>query len=296
MTREPTELQEHGAEVASGQRFEFGKNWASFLTTVDDQRVEEAKKSLAAMLDTADLRGRTFLDVGCGSGLFSLAARLLGARVHSLDYDPSSVQCARELKRRYAPEDINWTIEEGSALDQTYLSALGRFDVVYSWGVLHHTGSMWIALSNVGNLVASDGSLFIAIYNDQGSRSVRWRKVKELYNRLPHYLRFLVVVPFSCVLLWRPLVKGVLRGRPLEYFRDYKKRRGMSAWHDVIDWLGGLPFEVARPDTIFDFYRARGFALTRLVTDRGSGCNEFVFVRDNSSTQSANIRRAGQSK
>jgi 2-polyprenyl-3-methyl-5-hydroxy-6-metoxy-1,4-benzoquinol methylase len=290
MMREHVELQEHSVEVASGERFEFGKNWASFLKTVDDQRVDEAKKSLTAMLDSVDLKGKTFLDVGCGSGLFSLAARLLGARVHSLDYDPSSVQCARELKRRYAPEDLNWTIEEGSALDQAYLSALGRFDVVYSWGVLHHTGSMWIALDNVGDLVASEGSLFIAIYNDQGSRSVRWRKVKELYNRLPSYLRFLIVVPFSCVLLWRPFVKGLLRGRPLEFFLDYKKRRGMSVWHDVLDWLGGLPFEVAKPEAIFDFYKARGFALSRLVTDRGSGCNEFVFVKQGSSAIATNTR------
>jgi 2-polyprenyl-3-methyl-5-hydroxy-6-metoxy-1,4-benzoquinol methylase len=279
MTREPMEPKEHGAEVASGERFEFGKNWTSFLKTVDDQRVEEAKKSLSAMLAVIDLNGKTFLDVGCGSGLFSLAARLLGAKVHSLDYDPSSVRCARELKRRYLPGDRNWTIEEGSALDQAYVSSLGRFDVVYSWGVLHHTGSMWIALDNVGHIVAPGGSLFIAIYNDQGSRSVRWRKVKELYNWLPRYLRFLIIVPFACLLLWRPVIKGAVRGHPFEFFRDYKKRRGMSVWHDILDWLGGLPFEVAKPEQIFDFYKKRDFVLDRLTTDRGSGCNEFLLVR-----------------
>ena len=279
MIQEPPEVTAHRAEVAAGQRFEFGKNWASFLKTVDDQRIEEAKKSLTAMLDAIDHKGKTFLDVGCGSGLFSLAARLLGAKVHSLDYDPSSVRCARELKRRYVPEDLNWTIEESSALNQEYLSSLGRFDVVYSWGVLHHTGSMWVALDNVVNLVAPGGSLFIAIYNDQGSRSVRWRKVKELYNHLPYFLRFLIIVPFGCLLLWRPLVKGLARGRPLEFFRDYKKRRGMSVWHDILDWLGGLPFEVAKPEQIFDFYKSRDFVLDRLTTDRGSGCNEFLFIR-----------------
>jgi 2-polyprenyl-6-hydroxyphenyl methylase/3-demethylubiquinone-9 3-methyltransferase len=279
MIQEPPEVTEHQAEVASGQRFAFGKNWASFLKTVDDQRIEQAKKSLTAMLDAIDLRGKSFLDVGCGSGLFSLAARLLGATVHSLDYDASSVQCARELKRRYLPDDLNWTIEEGSVLDQAYLTPLGCFDVVYSWGVLHHTGNMWIALENVSNLVASEGRLFIAIYNDQGSRSVRWRFVKKLYNRLPRLLRFLIIVPFACVLLWRPVVKGIVRGYPFEFFRDYKKRRGMSVWHDILDWLGGLPFEVAKPEEIFDFYKARNFALERLTTDRGSGCNEFLFVR-----------------
>ena len=104
----------HAREVTEGQRFEFGKNWARFLRVVDDARIGRAEDSLARMLDQRDLRGSSFLDIGCGSGLFSLVARRLGAKVHSFDYDPQSVQCARELKRRYRPEDDGWTVEEGS--------------------------------------------------------------------------------------------------------------------------------------------------------------------------------------
>jgi 2-polyprenyl-3-methyl-5-hydroxy-6-metoxy-1,4-benzoquinol methylase len=191
-------IQQHAGEVALGQRFEFGKNWTAFLNTFNDERLEFAKVSLANMLEVTDLRGRTFLDAGCGSGLFSLAARRLGASVFSFDYDPASVRCAAELKRVHQSEDVNWTVEEGSVLDEKYLSALGRFDVVYSWGVLHHTGSMWKALENVGNLVAPDGSLFVAIYNDEGARSNRWRTIKKLYNFLPRYLRFLVIAQSLC--------------------------------------------------------------------------------------------------
>src|SRR5262245_36031785 len=113
-------------------RFAFGKNWQRFLGLLDDQRISAAEKSLRGMLEVEDLNGRSFLDVGCGSGLFSLVAIRLGARrVHSFDYDPQSVACAQELKRRYSRDSANWTIQEGNVLDRDYLSRLGQFDVVY---------------------------------------------------------------------------------------------------------------------------------------------------------------------
>src|SRR5579863_6772909 len=151
-------------EIAAGQRFAFGENWQRFLGILDADRIGRAEESLRGMLQISDLAGQSFLDIGCGSGLFSLAARRMGARVYSFDYDPQSVACARELRQRYFPQDSDWNINEGSALDAAYLSGLGRFDVVYSWGVLHHTGAMWSALDNAARLVAPRGKLFIAIY------------------------------------------------------------------------------------------------------------------------------------
>lgn len=272
--------QQHATEVAAGQRFEFGKNWAWFLESLTDQRINEAVASLQNMLEVETLAGKSFLDIGSGSGLFSLAARKLGAHVHSLDYDPNSVGCTQELRRRYFNNDEEgWIAEQGSALDRNYITSLGKFDIVYSWGVLHHTGNMWTALDNATIPVSSHGKLFIAIYNDQGTRSVRWTKTKKMYNRLPKGMRWIVVAPSFWVLNWRPLVKDSLRLQPFKLIREYDKRgRGMGFWEDLIDWVGGYPFEVARPEQIFDFYRERGFELTRLRTVGGSnGCNEFVF-------------------
>jgi len=273
--------QQHATEVAAGQRFEFGKNWAWFLESLNDRRIDEAVTSLRDMLEVATLAGKSFLDIGSGSGLFSLAARKLGAHVHSLDYDPQSVGCTQELRRRYFSDDENWIVEQGSALDRDYIQSLGKFDMVYSWGVLHHTGDMWRALENAALPVVSRGKLFIAIYNDQGTASVRWTKAKRLYNKLPKGLRWIVVAPSFWVLNWRPLVKDTLRLQPLKSIREYGKAgRGMSFWEDLIDWVGGYPFEVAKPEQIFNFYRDRGFELTRLRTAGGTnGCNEFVFRR-----------------
>jgi 2-polyprenyl-6-hydroxyphenyl methylase/3-demethylubiquinone-9 3-methyltransferase len=272
-------MNQHAAEVSAGGRFEFGKNWAWFLQTLNDEKIAEAEQSLKGRLHVENLSGKSFLDIGSGSGLFSLAARRLGARVYSFDYDPHSVNCTAELKRRYFPNDAQWTVESGSALDKTYLGSLGQFDVVYSWGVLHHTGDMWSALANAAPLVARGGQLFIALYNNQGTASRRWTKTKKLYNQLPKGLRFLVVLPSFWVLWWRRMAKDLLHGKPFRSIREYgKNQRGMSFWQDLIDWVGGYPFEVSTPEEIFNFYRARGFMLTSLSTCGGSsGCNEFVF-------------------
>ena len=269
------------AEVASGQRFEFGKNWRRFLSVLDDERIAEAERSLRNMLDRETLGGATYLDVGCGSGLFSLAAMRLGAeRVHSIDFDPSSVDCARELRRRFFPESPRWSIEQGSALDAGFLARLGTWDVVYSWGVLHHTGEMWRGLENVAPLVRSGGVLFISIYNDQGRKSKLWRRVKALYNR-SRIGRWLVLGAFVPYWLVRGAVAdAIAHGDPTHRHRAYKRGRGMSVWHDWVDWLGGYPFEVARPEEILEFYRQRGFVLERMRTVGGGlGCNEFAFRR-----------------
>ncbi len=273
----------HEREVAAGNRFEFGKNWTRFLELINESRISQAEASLAAMLREPSLEGKTFLDIGSGSGLFSLAARRLGARVHSFDYDTHSVNCARELRRRYDTGTTDWTIEQGSVLDDVYTRSLGTYDIVYSWGVLHHTGRMWDAINAATRAVAPGGKLFIAIYNDQGSRTERWRSIKRLYNKLPAAARPALAALTSAPDELKALALATLRGRPGDFVRRWtaNNARGMNHWRDIIDWVGGYPYEVAAPEEIFDFCRARGFTLTAMTCKGvGLGCNEFVFERE----------------
>jgi 2-polyprenyl-6-hydroxyphenyl methylase/3-demethylubiquinone-9 3-methyltransferase len=271
-------------EVTERKRFNFGENWNRFLTILDEGRIQEAEKSLKQMLEAETLDGKLFLDIGCGSGLFSLAAKRLGAKVHSFDYDSLSVACTEELKHRYFPSDGSWTIEQGNVLDLGYLSSLGKYDIVYSWGVLHHTGNMWVALENVIPLLDDGGKLFISIYNDQGILSKFWKKVKKFYNASPIPMKMLVILWVGAFLQTSSAFLRLFQGQnplPFKYWAEKKKSRGMSVWYDLVDWVGGYPFEVAKPEEIFDFYRKNGFTLVKLRTCGGGlGCNEFVFIRE----------------
>ena len=263
------------------ERFSFGSNWKRFLENLNEDQILEAEKSLKEKLGFSSLKGKIFLDAGCGSGLFSLAAHRLGAKVFSFDYDQDSVNCAQYLKEKYTNDSSRWSVEQGSVLDPNFLKKFGQADIVYSWGVLHHTGHMHDAFENVAPLVKEGGQLFISIYNDQGRISRAWTCIKKMYVQKPFLRPFLIT--FCGLWLWKyALAWGLLRyGNPFKYITEYgKNNRGMTAWRDLIDWVGGYPFEVAKPEEVFHFFKEKGFQLNTLKTcGSGLGCNEFVFSK-----------------
>ena len=268
-------------QIMSALRFGFGRNWHQFLDTIDEASIQKAADSLQSFLKLNSLEDKRFLDVGCGSGLFSLAARRMKADVLSFDYDALSVHCARKLETSFFPgNDHAWHIEQGSILDDRYIDKLGQFDVVYAWGVLHHTGSMWQAIENTKKLTRDNGLLYLAIYNDQGSRSALWKMIKRLYcsNLLGRSLVSIVTLPYF---LFGGMAVGLIRYKnPFQHFLNYKRNsRGMSLYHDWIDWLGGYPYEVAKPEEIVENLVSDNFQLINHKWTNGSGCNEFLFKK-----------------
>jgi hypothetical protein len=191
-----------------------------------------------------------------------------------------------EVAREGRPAGALATALEGHAVvgleigNVVGVARLCQFDIVYSWGVLHHTGAMWSAFENVTRMVRDGSLLFIAIYNDQGPWTTFWKWVKRTYNRSA-IGRWIVLGVFCSVFAVQGLVADLARLKnPLRRYPEYKRSRGMSRVHNWVDWVGGWPFEVATPEQIFRFGAERGFHLENLVLcGAGHGCNEFVFSR-----------------
>jgi 2-polyprenyl-3-methyl-5-hydroxy-6-metoxy-1,4-benzoquinol methylase len=267
-------------KILKGESFEFGKNWQRFLSVLNDQRIIEAEESICDFLGEKELKGKTFLDIGSGSGLFSLAARRLEASVHSFDYDIDSVECTKELKRRYFRDDPHWHIEQASILDRHYIESLGQFDICYAWGVLHHTGSLWRALYNAHLPVAEGGFLFIGIYNDQGIISAIWELAKRTYCS-GRFAKILLTAIFYPIFFLSGLLIDIAQLKnPVKRYKEHTKYRGMSLVHDWKDWLGGFPYEPAKPGRVISFYENLDYELRNFrPTRHGFGNNEFLFQK-----------------
>ena len=276
-------LDDFREEVDNRQRFEFGKNWKYFLTKLNAERIKVAETWLAEMLGSGDLSGKSFLDVGSGSGLMSLAARNMGASVTSFDFDDSAVWCTSELKQRYYEADRDWVVHQGSVLDREFLATLGSHDVVYSWGVLHHTGRMWAAIDNSLSLVRNGGLYYIAIYNDHGFWSHFWWLVKWFYHKLPGFFRKPYAYTLGFIFHFLSLVQKTFQGKGRAKLRGifkYEQMRGMDLLTDLVDWYGGFPYEFAKYDTLVEYIENKGFRLVNGREAKNADNHELVFVRE----------------
>jgi len=264
------------------EAFSFGKNWSAFLKKFNKNRLALAKQSLVNFLEKDNLNDELFLDIGCGSGLFSLAALELGARrVISIDPDDSCISCTKYLRKKFNYSEEKWTIKQGSALDIAFLQRLTKADIVYSWGVLHHTGDMWRAINNAIELILPKGYLYIALYNyhKRFISSNDWLKIKRIYLKSPTFIKVLMQWAYSGQIL---LSRSLHFEDPISYVRNYNKRseRGMSFYNDVIDWLGGYPYEYSTPEETIKFCSRRDLDLVKFKHRDGTGCNEFLFRRN----------------
>lgn len=271
--------------TAADERFEFGRNWADFVSKYyTEDRLRIAQGHLLEFLKLKDLSGQSFLDIGCGSGVHSLAAWRAGAsEVFSFDYDPHSVDTTTQLWEQVG-RPANWRVERGSVLDENYMRSLTPADIVYSWGVLHHTGAMWKAVELASFPLKDQGVFYIALYSKDIYVDPPWQEWlvrKQAYNRAGALGKRWMEWRHA----WQATIKHDLRARrnPWRTIKDYQRERGMSYWTDIRDWLGGWPMEFAGNMEVAEFCQKQlGFEL--LNVRAGEGNTEFLFHRQGHNT------------
>lgn len=273
--RDETKLTEH---------FEFGKNWQFFLKGVNDKKINAAIFDIENFLGKNEISGKIFIDIGCGSGLSSLAAYKLGAsEIYSYDIDPLNVDNVNKLKKNFSiPLDFKWHAEVMSIVDDHDLLHINSGDIVYAWGVLHHTGDMWKALKNTLTIVKKNGVVYLMIYRDAHLAYI-WKIVKKTYVHAPNFIKFIMRNSFAAIQIAGILAKGK---NPFRSIKNYElKSRGMSWYTDVVDWIGGYPFEYAEAEEIIDFFQRNGFELAKIkpkISKKswglwGTGSYQYIF-------------------
>lgn len=258
-------------EIDKGLRFGFGRNWKDFLSTLDNEVIVKAAQDIKDWTGHQSFAGMRVIDIGSGSGIHSFAFHSLGAdELLSFDYDNDSVEATKQMWEK-AGRPQNWNVTQGSVLDASFLNSLGTFDMVYSWGVLHHTGSMWEAIGNAASVLSHDGLMWIAIYQ-KGSSYASDLALKQRYNRNSAFGK--KIMEWKWIL--RLMAKRLFNGKnPFTW--NEKVERGMNVHNDIIDWLGGLPYEVADKTEIEAFGKTKGLILVKTKELPEGGCSSYLF-------------------
>lgn len=265
------------------KKFSFWKNWAKFLEKLDEKKIEQAKNYLEKFIWWKDkIEWKTVIDFGSWSWLMSLCFYLLWAKkIVSVDIDNNSLDCTRFLKEKYANNTEKWEIKKWSVLDEQFIKRLWKFDIVYSWGVIHHTWNMWKWLELIEKLVNDNWLLYLTIYNKYNwfPSSDSWLKIKKIYVNSP----FLIKKVMYYWLILENIFMRIIRGQnPVKYIKNYYKNsnRWMDFFRDIEDWLWWYPYEYATIEEIKNFYENIWYKLINLYDSSAWWwCNEFLFAK-----------------
>jgi 2-polyprenyl-6-hydroxyphenyl methylase/3-demethylubiquinone-9 3-methyltransferase len=261
------------------KHFEFGENWVDYSNLIGTKELIASMEKLDNLIGIENIEGKTVLDIGSGSGIHSLSFLKLGAQnVEAFDYDLNSVRTTSEVILKHW-SNMNWSSSFGDIL--SYDLNLKRYDLVYSWGVLHHTGDLDLALKNASKLVSENGLFVVALYKKTPMCGI-WKIEKYLYTHSGQKIREVFLQIYKTFFKLGLAIRGKSYQ---EHSESYSSKRGMTLENDMIDWLGGYPYESISEKEVIRLLKIQGFDLidSKPSTARtgilGSGCSEFVFRR-----------------
>lgn len=267
-------------QITNKTQFDFGENWVQFTErALTREKVKQAKNDFIRLTSGINLDNIYFLDVGFGQGLSLLIAKQLGCKVLGCEINPKCIISLNKTMMHFPSiKTKEIPIVLGSILEKRILTKLKKrseqgYGIVHSWGVLHHTGNMKLAIENVSSLVQKNGYLILAIYNKHWS-SPMWKIIKKIYGGSPFVIKKTIIYLLYPFILVAKII--VLRKNPFE------KNRGMDFYYDTIDWIGGYPYEYASVEEISNLVNTFGFKLIRIIhTQVPTGCNQYVFQKGN---------------
>lgn len=248
-----------GVTMRDDGEFSFGFNWVDYVKTrMSEDIISMHQTNLKSLYDSIgiSLEEKSVFDIGSGSGLSSISfARLGASTITSMDIDSFSVEATAYTKNKFwNNSDIQWNIYQRSILDGIPIPDESQ-DIVYSWGVLHHTGDMWNAIRNSIKAVKPGGIFHVALY----------RSGSKFSKSLDEKYRFKFADKETKI--------QMLYNRAGQKINHIKKDRGMNKFHDALDWLGGLPYDVADPEVLFSWLKEKHGFEVLYFRDRNGGGN-----------------------
>jgi 2-polyprenyl-6-hydroxyphenyl methylase/3-demethylubiquinone-9 3-methyltransferase len=212
------------------------------------------------------VKGKNVLDGGSGSGMVSVGFALLGANVTGVDITPQCVENGKRNAERFGVQ-CRFFCKDLTDLD------LGneRFDIVYSWGVIHHSEDARKSFSNLAKHLKPGGEMVLAVYL-KTYLSGFWNFSRVFYQKAPKWFQSIFRESGSCFLNGVDFIKKLIFGKSRYMLRGTNNKELINDWF-------GVPHRTFHSyDEVFQWFRENGlnYKLVNPATGRFKSTSNFV--------------------
>lgn len=234
--------------------------WTEYIPEYD-----ASEKHWLLFFTPDEVKGKSVLDSGCGTGIFSIIFAKNGAgQVTGIDISPGSLGTAEGLKQKFGLSNARF--EQQDMLHLPYPDAC--FDIVWAWGTVHHTTDPLGAIDGLIRVLKPGGSILLAIYKKtkvtwihEAIRKTLVRTPRRSWNALAKIMAF-----FGTPIVWT-------------FKRREKARQGETLSELILDWYFVPIRHYYKPDEIRTFLEGKGFKIENYLAHSGrfNSSSNFIF-------------------